>query len=85
MAKETFILKNNSGFHARPAGVFVKTANCYESEVFLIKDDTEYNGKSIMGLLSMGAGKGTEITVKIEGPDETEAMTALLQVLETME
>lgn len=85
MASEKFVLKNDSGFHARPAGIFVKTANSYKSEVFLIKDGSEYNGKSIMGLLSMGASKGTEVIVQVEGPDEDEALKALLTVLETME
>lgn len=84
MIKKNFTLKNETGFHARPASIFVKTANTFKSDVTLIKDTVEYNAKSIMGLLSMGAGKGTELVLQVAGVDEEAAADALLQVLETM-
>lgn len=85
MVSKKYVLKNETGFHARPAGIFVKTANSYKSEIYVYKDGSEYNGKSIMGLLSMGATQGTEITLKITGSDEETAMEALLQLLEKLE
>lgn len=84
MIQKNFTLKNETGFHARPASIFVKTANTFKSEVTLIKDAVEYNAKSIMGLLSMGAGMGTELVMQVTGPDEEDAVKALLEVLDTM-
>lgn len=85
MIETKFTLKNETGFHARPASIFVKAATNYESEIMILKDEEEYNGKSIMGLLSMGAGKGTEITLKINGEDEEAATKELLDILNVMD
>lgn len=84
MIKKNFTMKNETGFHARPASIFVKTATTFKSDVTLIKDEQEYNAKSIMGLLSMGAGMGTELVLQVSGVDEEAAVEALMQVLETM-
>jgi len=85
MVESKFTLLNETGFHARPASIFVKAATAYKSEVFIIKDDEKYNAKSIMGLLSMGAGKGTEILLQIDGEDEGAATEELLEILRTMD
>lgn len=85
MVESKFTLLNETGFHARPASIFVKAATAYKSEIFIIKDDEKYNAKSIMGLLSMGAGKGTEILLQVEGEDETSATEELLEILRTMD
>lgn len=82
MIEKKFTLKNDTGLHARPASFFVKTAADFESDVFLIKDDMAYNAKSILGLLSMGAGKGTELVLQVIGKDEAAAAAALLQIIE---
>jgi len=85
MIEKNIVLKNETGFHARPASVFVKCATGFKSEIFLIKDNAEHNGKSIMGLLSMGAGMGTELVLRVEGEDEEQAVEQLLKVLDEMQ
>jgi len=70
-------IKDETGLHARPASLFVKEASRYSSDIKIIKDGKEYNGKSIMGLLSMGAQKGDMIIIKAEGEDEKKAAEGL--------
>ncbi|MCT4563471.1 MAG: HPr family phosphocarrier protein [Maledivibacter sp.] len=77
MYKVEVILTNETGLHARPASLLVKEASKYVSEIKLIKADREYNAKSIMGILSMGANKGTKLTIAAEGRDEKAAVMGL--------
>ncbi|WIV11490.1 HPr family phosphocarrier protein [Proteiniborus sp. MB09-C3] len=77
------ILKNETGLHARPASQFVLISSKFKSHVVVIKDEKEYNAKSIMGILSMGAVKGTKLTIKAEGEDEKEAVEALKALVES--
>ena len=65
------------GLHARTAALLVKTANHFESEIQIDKDDAHVNGKSIMGVLMLAAAQGTVLTVTVEGSDATQAMAAL--------
>lgn len=81
MFKEEVMLKNETGLHARPASVFVKEASKFTSDVKVIKDGKEYNAKSIMGILSMGAGKGDLITVQAQGSDAEEAVKTLIKLV----
>ena len=81
MFKEDVTLQNETGLHARPASLFVKEASKFSSNIVVIKDGKEYNAKSIMGILSMGAGKGTTITIQAEGNDEKEAVDTLVQLV----
>lgn len=81
MYKEDVTITNETGLHARPASLFVKEASKYTSHINLIKDGKEYNAKSIMGLLSMGAGKGDVLTIQAEGEDEEEAVKDLVDLL----
>jgi phosphocarrier protein len=81
MISETITITNETGLHARPASVFVSTAVKFKSELMLRKGDKQVNAKSIMGVLSMGITKGTEITISAEGPDEEEATGALLELV----
>ena len=78
MYKEEVILKNKTGLHARPASLFVREAAKFSSDIKVIKDNKEYNAKSIMGILSMGAGKGDVITIEAAGKDAGEAIEALV-------
>lgn len=73
---------NSIGLHARPASLFIQEAIKYTSEIEIIKDEKTYNGKSIMGVLSMSAGQGQEITIRAEGDDEQEAVEALVNLIE---
>lgn len=82
MYKLEAILKNNAGLHARPATLFIKEASKYNSKIKVVKKDKEYNSKSIVGILSMGAVKGDNITIIAEGDDEKEAVKALKNLVD---
>jgi phosphocarrier protein len=77
------VLKNETGLHARPASMFVKESTKYQSEIKIFKDGSEYNSKSIISILSMGAVKGTQIKISAKGPDEKEAVEALKALVES--
>lgn len=80
--QRTFLIVNALGLHARAAAVLVQIANRYRSEVHVEKDGSRVNGKSIMGVLTLAAAKGTTITVSTEGDDAEAAMTAMAKVIE---
>ena len=79
--EKTVIIKNKQGLHARPAALFVQIANKFDSEVTVIKGKTRINGKSIMGIMMLEAGKGTKITVVTKGEDAEAAMKELESLL----
>lgn len=72
-----FTISNKLGMHARPAAMFVKLASKFQSEIWVEKDDDAVNGKSIMGLMMLAAGKGTKITISAEGDDAEQAIEGL--------
>ena len=82
MVEGTFIVKNKLGLHARPAATFVKKACEFNSTIFMEKDGTTVNGKSIMGLLMLACPLGSKIILKIEGSDEQQALQELGQLIE---
>ncbi len=77
MIEKTYTINNRLGLHARPASLFVKTTSRFASTVKIIRDGQEIDGKSIMGLLMLAAGPGTELKVVIEGPDEAEVVRSI--------
>ena len=77
MLEKVLKIQNKMGLHARPAAMFVQTANRYKSEVFLIKNGIEANGKSVMGLMMLAAEHGSEILLRVWGDDEKQALCAL--------
>ena len=79
----TFLIVNTLGLHARAAAQLVQTANRYKSEILVEKDGMEVNGKSIMGVLTLAAAKGSEIRVSVEGDDCELALGALAKVIES--
>lgn len=81
VVKKEATVKNRTGLHARPAAVFVQIANKYESEITIIKDDQEVNGKSIMGILMLAAEKGAKLTIVADGNDAQEAAEELARLL----
>jgi len=83
MISETVILKNRVGLHARPAALFVQTANKFRSEIRVEKDGREVDAKSILGILSLGAECGNVITIKVNGEDAEEALKALVELVES--
>lgn len=81
MVEEKVVLDNEIGLMGRPAANFIQTAKKFLSDVYLERDHKVFNGKSIMSVLSMGAGKGAKFTLRTDGPDEKEALEALLTYL----
>ncbi len=81
MAERRVTIVNELGLHARPAAEFVKLASRFESEIQLAKDDLPVNGKSIMGVLTLAAECGAELTVRAEGPDAETAVAALEELV----
>ena len=75
--ERNFEIVNTLGLHARAAAALVQTAQKFQAEIQVAKDDLTVNGKSIMGILMLAAAKGTTIHIRAEGPDATAAMDAL--------
>ena len=75
-------IKNKIGLHLRAAGEFVKVAAQFASEITVYNGDKYANGKSILGLASLAAARGSQIRIEIDGPDEVEARKALEQLIE---
>ena len=71
------MVSNKLGIHARPAAMFVKTANRFDCEIFVEKDGEKVNGKSIMGLMMLAAGPGSTLTVSAQGQDASQALAEL--------
>ncbi|MGM0562428.1 MAG: HPr family phosphocarrier protein, partial [Pseudomonadota bacterium] len=72
---------NRKGLHARAAAKFVKLVATYQSEVLVIRRDQQVTGSSIMGLIMLAAGPGCEIELQAQGPDATEVLDALEELI----
>lgn len=79
--KKKVIVKNKSGLHARPAALFVQLANKFDSQIIVRYSGEEVNGKSIMGILSLGAETGSEIEIEAKGPDAQQAIKELEKII----
>jgi phosphocarrier protein HPr len=78
----TVTLKNRLGLHARAAAKLVHTASSFDAKVTLSRDGDDVDGKSILGLLLLAAGKGTPLLVRVEGNDEEQALAALQDLVD---
>ena len=78
-------VKNTQGLHARPAALFVQVANKFNSRISVKRGDEKVNGKSIMGILMLGAEKDSEIIIEAEGDDAQMAISDLEKVVVTEE
>jgi phosphocarrier protein HPr len=76
------VIVNKLGIHARPAAMFVKTANRFNCEIFVEKDGEKVNGKSIMGLMMLAAGPGSHLQVYAEGTDAAKALSEIEHLIE---
>jgi phosphocarrier protein HPr len=81
-ATRSVLVLNPQGFHARPANLFVKLAGSFQCRVEIIKGNEVINGKSILDLLTLGAGNGTTLTLRASGPDADQAVEALARLVE---
>ncbi len=77
MPERTVQIVNRNGLHARPAAEIVKLAAKFQSEITVVKEDLDVNGKSIMGVMMLAAEHGSSITFRAEGPDAEQALDAL--------
>ena len=77
MIKTNITISNKLGLHARASAKFTKLASSFQSDVFLTRKDRRVNAKSIMGVMMLAAGIGTEVEIETDGPDEQAAMDAL--------
>jgi len=80
-ATKDLTIENRNGLHARPAALFVKTSSRFRAEVWVEKDGERVNGKSIMGLMMLAAGKGSVLRVTAVGDDAGIALTELEQLI----
>lgn len=79
-------LSNTQGLHMRPIRAFVELAGQYQCNVQVGRDDRPpVDGKSMLNLMMLGAEKGTELTVEVDGPDRAAALQALIELLENLE
>lgn len=76
-------IQNRNGLHARPAALFVKTSSRFHSEIWVEKDGEKVNGKSIMGLMMLAAGKGSVLRITAEGEDAQTVMQELEHLITT--
>jgi phosphocarrier protein HPr len=74
-------IKNEVGLHARPAAIFVQTANKFGSEITVRHGETTANAKSILSILTLGAGKGAILTLNADGEDAEQALQALADLI----
>jgi len=81
IVERVVIIKNKQGLHARPAALFVQMANKFDSDITISKGKTKVNGKSIMGIMMLEAGKGSKVTVAANGDDAEEAIVELEALL----
>jgi len=79
LAKE-LVVQNKMGIHARPAAMVVRITNKYKAEVFVEKDGEQVNGKSIMGLMMLAAGKGSKVKFTATGADAPQMLSDLEQL-----
>ena len=82
MVSKEVTIKNRAGIHARPAALIVQTANEYDAQIYLEKENNRINSKSIMGIITLGASYNTKLQVVAEGDDEEEAVDAIVKLFE---
>ncbi|HEX6535443.1 MAG TPA: HPr family phosphocarrier protein [Gemmatimonadaceae bacterium] len=75
-------IANKNGLHARPAAELVKIASRFQSEITMVRDDLQVNGKSIMGVMMLAAECGAELIVRADGPDADQAVRAIVELVD---
>jgi phosphocarrier protein HPr len=80
-SQRTVIVTNPQGLHARPADMFVKLANRFESRIEIVKDSERVDGKSILAILTLAAAEGTTLSIEATGRDAEQALDALAELV----
>ncbi len=83
MVEKTVTVQNRAGIHARPAALLVQKCKNFKANIYIEKDDDRINAKSIMGIITLGAGYGTELKIIAEGEDEQESVEVLVKLFES--
>ncbi len=83
MISRSVTIRNSVGLHARPATFFVQKANCFKSSIWVEKEDCRVNAKSLLGVLSLGISKGSDITLIADGIDEADAIEGLAALVDS--
>ena len=81
MPERSVQILNRNGLHARPAAEIVKAAARFKSDITIVRDDLEVNGKSIMGVMMLAAECGATLTLRASGPDEDDALGAIAELI----
>ncbi|MBE7053268.1 MAG: HPr family phosphocarrier protein [Ruminococcaceae bacterium] len=81
MYSKEIVVQNQVGLHARPATFFIQKANEFKSTVWISKEERKVNAKSLLGVLSLGITRGTQVTITADGADETEAVDNLVDLI----
>jgi phosphocarrier protein len=84
MAENKVTIHNKTGLHARPAALFVQKASQFTSDISIVLGAKVVNAKSIMGVMSLGAGQGSKILIKAKGEDAQQAVDALTELLDSL-
>jgi phosphocarrier protein HPr len=82
MIKKTVTIKNSTGLHARPSAALVKLAGSFKSDFYIHMYGYRVNGKSILGVMTLAAEQGAELLFEVSGPDEEEAMEAIVNLVD---
>lgn len=81
MVSREVTIKNSVGLHARPATFFIQKANRFKSTIWVEKDERHVNAKSLLGVLSLGVVKDMSITIIADGPDESDALDGIEELV----
>ncbi len=82
MIETDVIVKNRAGLHTRPAAMLVKLAGKFKCDFYIFKDGYQINGKSIIGVMTLAAEKGSLLTLMFDGDDESEASAQVIDLFE---
>jgi phosphocarrier protein len=83
MVERSVVIQNRAGIHARPAAILVQLTKNFTSNIYFERGKDRINAKSIMGIITLGAGYGTELKIITEGEDEEAAAAALVHLFES--
>jgi len=83
MIEKIIVVSNRAGIHARPSALLVQITKNFKSNIYIEKDEYRINAKSIMGIITLGAGYGTELKIIAEGEDEEAAIESIVKLFES--
>jgi phosphocarrier protein len=83
MTEQKVTVSNRAGIHARPAALIVQTVKNFKCSIYIGRENEAINAKSIMGVITLGASYGTELTISAEGEDEAQAVQVLLDLFQS--